>query len=723
MQSPAIFGGMNHLNAQQGMMNRLTHQHAYASSQHSNGVMTAGNSPDTNTSSLEFGAPRPPPNHQPQRPQETASGSMPHASHSGFHDRNHYHHQQQQQQHASQPGAMPNGDMYGKHSNGVIDGPNGLITPIQSGEIMASNMNLQMGSNGNSNSMHPPGSAHAPPEGGYAINYKGEVIFTPLLSPAITQPSDSKLPSPLQFERHEGGLGQSTNHKGPPHDPESHYQAQLYELQQKQKQIQDQLDEISRTHPSPFISPMMHAQMNGGDQSVGSQGQGSIRSGVSNLRTPTSHTTPNSDFFSPLTSPALNPVKGHHPHQQHPPTRVFRQGTSTASGGSGTGDTQPDPSSSGGFGSVLSSPFLNGTPMMRASHHDRRGSNSLEQTLSPALLPQPESWMPQTQGHLSHQSSPQQPMNAAGLNVLTSQSYVDELARMINCQDNQVQQTGGANQGDMEAQQQQQQQQQHSQSARQAQAGPSSTSSRKRASTVGKSPRVRPSRSSLGRTRPSPMMKPTQRPGRGGSSTVPPSPLVSAFSATSPVAMPAALARANGAPHGQQGGDGLTSNDSHTSDSLSPVDLSQMIMPPPPPPLHAPISSGTVHSIKNGAHVAPITPSALMQLGPAAFYHSKNSGMDLGASHMNSTQRAVDQLPPGSDFAEPMNAEDANGHEILREVEMEPPSGSTSRIERPKLKFQQLSAKWSATLKAIKPTGKPRFSSVEKPACADDQTI
>lgn len=190
MQSPAIFGGMNHLNAQQGMMNRLTHQHAYASSQHSNGVMTAGNSPDTNTSSLEFGAPRPPPNHQPQRPQETASGSMPHASHSGFHDRNHYHHQQQQQQHASQPGAMPNGDMYGKHSNGVIDGPNGLITPIQSGEIMASNMNLQMGSNGNSNSMHPPGSAHAPPEGAMQSTTRAKssslhFFLLPLLNPVI----------------------------------------------------------------------------------------------------------------------------------------------------------------------------------------------------------------------------------------------------------------------------------------------------------------------------------------------------------------------------------------------------------------------------------------------------------------------------------------------------------------------------------------------------------
>jgi hypothetical protein len=536
-------------------------------------------------------------------------------------------------------------------------------------------------------------------DGTFAINQKGEIVFTPLLSPAITQPSDSSntsphfassgsssreaiysTPSSLQQQGGSNGTGSFDQH------------AQLQALQEQQLNIQRQLDAIQRSQQqaqqqqqqkhhhnqqqqssqhhqlhqpqgqqglqnSPYVSPMINPQPNGG---FGYQS--------SSRGTSTSHPTPNSDFFSPLTSPALDPVQmGFRSSQNTNPSvqQARNQG--------GHARERSTPSAiSPGYVNGINNQY-NGMPMMKVPD---RSNVTLDQTLSPALLPQPDAWKHQTQP--SNLGSP-------------SQAYLEELARMINSQEQS--QAGFMSSGDVG--QGQAGETPSSMSAVTAQSNaalPSAGSigiqehmaARRRAATVGKSPALRPSRASTGRTRPSPMMKPTHRPGRGGSSTVPPSPLVAAYT---PPTMPSS-ARAS-----HFGGRG---EDSIGSESLSPVDLSQMIMPPPPPP------SQSLSKAKNviKGKVAPITPATLMQMGQTV--HSTS-----GPRRSSAVMSNRDGL--GVSLTEDDQEEGHSGSSCGT-----PKSGKRSLsdvAEEPKTRFERLAAGWSASLRALRPTGKSVLSS------------
>ena len=523
-------------------------------------------------------------------------------------------------------------------------------------------------------------------DGTFAINHKGEIIFTPLLSPAITQPSDSSNTSPhFGSNASSNGAGgrdlsystssSSQQQSGSIHGGSFDQHAQLQALQQQQLNIQRQLDAIQRSQQqqqqqqqqqnqqerqssgqsqqgmqnSPYVSPLINPQPNGG---FGYQS--------SSRGTSTSHPTPNSDFFSPLTSPALDPV------QMGFRSNHLNSSAQQQARNQGHARERSTPSAmSPGYINGMNNQY-NGMPMMKVPD---RSNVTLDQTLSPALLPQPDAW--------KHQ--PQSSGSGPGSNSSTSQAYLEELARMINSQE---QPTSGPMNGEMG------QPGDMTNNAAQAGAGMPSAgnigiqehmAARRRAATVGKSPALRPSRASTGRTRPSPMMKPTHRPGRGGSSTVPPSPLVAAYT---PPTMPLS-SRAS-----QFGGRG---EGSIGSESLSPVDLSQMIMPPPPPP------SQSINKTKNviKGKVAPITPATLMQMGSTVL---SNSG------------------PRRSSVA--MNLKDGSGVVVDGDEQEEEHSGSSCGTpksgkrslsdvaEEPKTRFERLAAGWSASLRALRPTGK-----------------
>lgn len=135
-----------------------------------------------------------------------------------------------------------------------------------------------------------------------------------------------------------------------------------------------------------------------------------------------------------------------------------------------------------------------------------------------------------------------------------------------------------------------------------------------------RSPALGPHRSGSGKTRPSPMIKPSQRPGRsnlGNSTSVTSSPLVNASigSHQSPAVLLAGTYSAN------------TMDGSTGSGSLSPVDLSSILMPPPPVPQQK----------ESTANFAPITPATLMQLSSV-----------LPSQESTVTPRAIQETPRGT---------------------------------------------------------------------------
>jgi len=516
-------------------------------------------------------------------------------------------------------------------------------------------------------------------DGTFAINQKGEIVFTPLLSPAITQPSDSSNTSPhfgsngsssgrdarssSGMPNHHGGNGNSMG----PSSLDQH--AQLRALQQQQLNIQRQLDAIQQSqqqhqqqqgrqsqmaHSSPFVSPMLNAQSNGTGGFNGGY-QTSSRGGTS-----TSHPTPNSEFFSPLTSPALDPVQ-----------MSFRSNTANQNTGNlprSRGHTRENSIStamSPGYATGVNNQY-NGMPMMKVPD---LSNVTLDQTLSPALLPQPDAWK-----HQPQMTAPN------GANSSSSQAYLEELARMINAQD-QLQVSGGtgsqAANGDVGLGSDQVA---NNASSLAGNIGlQEHMAARRRAATVGKSPALRPSRASTGRTRPSPMMKPTHRPGRGGANTVPPSPLVAAY--TPPIVPSSARG-------GQLDGRGEGSG---ASESLSPVDLSQMIMPPPPPPSQ--IGNKTRQVIKG--KVAPITPSVLMQMGSSV--HANGASRRTNVV-IQTNEQSIDVY--NNDDEEEQQSGSSCGT---------PKSGKrslTDVAEEPRTAFEKLSAGWSASLRALRPSGK-----------------
>jgi hypothetical protein len=489
-------------------------------------------------------------------------------------------------------------------------------------------------------------------EGTFAINRKGEIVFTPLLSPAMGSPSTVGSGSRGSPNFVTGSYGSNPSQQGLAQQIQQQQQqkngkdvlgmdqqAQLHVLQQQQLAIQKQLDMIQRQQAqaqqqqvagSPFLSPMINPQGTTGTFTAPYQG--------SSRGTSTSHPTPKSEFFSPLTSPALNPVQ-----------MGFRSGSQQGSqsmhqGGQGHVMNNEHMRHRSLSGAVAPSPVVQGGMMNNSRFPPpTRSGSGMEQTMSPALLPQPDAW---------RQTQP-----------MTSQAYLDELAKMINGngQEQGLGMSMDYTNGEYGLAQDQAVQ-------------------KRKNSTVGKSPALRPSRSSAARSRPSPMMKPTQRPGRGGANTVPPSPLITAYT---PMVAPASARMAT------------FDNEHFQSESLSPVDLSQMIMPPPPAPLQA----GRSSKHPGQGRVAPITPATLMQIGPPSqtalgtrvIAHKKG-----GMSETNSS---------GSGRS---NMADVHEEDVGDSLEGTPRSGKRSLedvAEEPGQSFDKIAAGWSASLQALRPNG------------------
>ncbi|KAJ9105492.1 hypothetical protein QFC21_001863 [Naganishia friedmannii] len=451
-------------------------------------------------------------------------------------------------------------------------GPSAMPTPAQSGEMMP-NMHTELVS------PLPLGTGYEGGEvaGEYSINERGDILFTPLLSPAITHHGGSLHTSPqFAVESNQGHThGQTSTTTDTQRRLESiqmqqmNLQRQLDELQQQQRQQQDQNSQSQMhqyqhqqqiyhqpqqrqtqpqdpNHTGSYVSPMVYPQT---QTNLGSAL--SLTTGTP-LQGPSPATSNHQEFFSPLGSPALGPVN-------HGPSVRKRHRSSLSNA------TSP---------ALINTNHLPQYPPSR---------NAEAATVSPALLPQ---------GALHAQRF----MNMDGNN----QAYLTEWAKLLSdnsstssSQISEVSIPSPVHRKPAELGAQSQHDghlENYNMHSRQMNARPSST----------RSPALGPHRSGNGKTRPSPMIKPSHRPGRsnlGNGNSVTSSPLVVATNGThySPAIMP--------------GGhliDGF-SNGSAGSGSLSPVELSSILMPPPPPPPH--------RTQGNSAKFAPITPAALMQIG------------------------------------------------------------------------------------------------------------
>jgi hypothetical protein len=275
------------------------------------------------------------------------------------------------------------------------------------------------------------------------------------------------------------------------------------------------------------------------------------------MQGPPSHAS-TQEFFSPLGSPALNPV-----HNGKPLRARHRSGPSS---------TTSPVSAQGNF----------------APPYHPQGNDT---TLSPALLPQG--------GH-----HVQRFIDANG------QAYLTEWAKLLadnastpNSQNSDASASSPVHRTDGQL--------------------PGDSNQHRNGRTVStRSPALGPHRSGNGKTRPSPMIKPSQRPGRsnlGNSTSVTSSPLVNATNGShfSPAMLLAGMQSASGTIDGSTG-----------SGSLSPVDLSSILMPPPPVPQRK-------ESVT--ANFAPITPATLMQL----------SSVPIPSSQENTvTPRAIQEQTP-----------------------------------------------------------------------------
>jgi hypothetical protein len=369
------------------------------------------------------------------------------------------------------------------------------------------------------------------------------------------------------------------------------------------------------------------------------------------LQGPSPATSNNQDFFSPLGSPALGPV-------QHgaPVRKRHRSSLSNA--------TSP------------ASIHMSQLPQYPPSRIPEAG------TVSPALLPQ---------GALHAQRF----MNMDG----NSQAYLTEWAKLLSdnssTSSSQISEAsvpspvhrkpaelGAQAQFDGHIEN-------HSLPSRQINARPSST----------RSPALGPHRSGNGKTRPSPMIKPSQRPGRsnlGNGNSVTSSPLVVATNGTT--CSPAIMS-------GGHLVDGF-SNGSAGSGSLSPVDLSTILMPPPPPPPPPQRTDG--HLTK----FAPITPAALMQIGavgglsvlqesahtPRAVHESTTSRHTRNSSQSyTQTSQSQSQTPKAEQATLP-NVETTGSLDVI--AKHQTPVGQSGLISAIALE----------RLRAIKPGGKGSHS-------------
>lgn len=338
------------------------------------------------------------------------------------------------------------------------------------------------------------------------------------------------------------------------HQPEtgsSETQRQLQAIQMQQMNLQRQLDQLQQQtqyqqHTQPYVSPMINPQM---QNNYG--GALALTDGTPLQGPATAQSNPQ-EFFSPLGSPALNPI-----HHGVPARGRHRLSISnTTSPASAQGNILP--------------------PFSTSQVNDTA-------TVSPALLPQGGSHHVQRFMNMdtNGQAYLTEWAKLLGDNATTPNSQTSEASASSPLHRNTIE-LGSQISGDQAPA--------NHQHHRQSNTRPPST----------RSPALGPHRSGNGKSRPSPMIKPSQRPGRsnlGNNSSVSSSPLVTASIGSNQ--SPAVL---NGGLHSATS----TADGSNGSGSLSPVDLSTILMPPPPVPQRR--DSGLTS-------FAPITPATLMQIG------------------------------------------------------------------------------------------------------------
>ncbi|WWC85219.1 uncharacterized protein L201_000078 [Kwoniella dendrophila CBS 6074] len=418
-------------------------------------------------------------------------------------------------------------------------GMGGMPTPGPSGELIPQSRQEAM------SPMHLEMLARAQSEFG------GDPNMLPLLSPALSHSTSTSFNSPstqvaFNSQPPSGHLNSNGANKSPLEqlqEQQRQFQEQLAVLQQRQLEMQATAAAVvAASSNSPFI---------GSNPSSAGPSRAATTPGV----------TPNSSFFSPLTSPALeasNRMQQQHMHRQHFSPAFNTQQSRT-----------PHPLS------ALSSPALNPVG----------SSGGAQQTLSPALGPQ------------------------TGAD-LSDPDYLRALVGMLD--------------GDPQNIGQPAQQVYHSPSIASSSSAGHSTILASPALIPTNSSGTGPHRHSLpAKSRPSPMLKPTnhrshQRIPSGtpimnanGAYSVPTSPAIQKFHPNPPQSgmvnmgylPPSAIDHRNLAP--------APSGASMSSASTpSPVDLSH-IMPPPPVP-----SSNSSSKSKKGG-VAPMTPASLMNLSSA----------------------------------------------------------------------------------------------------------
>lgn len=446
-------------------------------------------------------------------------------------------------------------------------------------------------------------------------------MFTPLLSPAVTQ-HGSHYPSPQFNDTSQGMASTSSSGAGD-------QQTQLQAIQMQQLNIQRQLDDLQRQQshtshssqspqnqainqsqqqpsmPRNSMPPHMMQQQQQQHQQQ-QQPQGNMHTYNPHESSPyvsplvharaddpnSNFPTPTSEFFSPLTSPALNPVNSY---------------------GARVGVVQHRQSSSAGS-------------RVGPTRHGRL-SEGMQQTISPALLPQIDGNMINVpglhDGGNGGGNNDQFNSNSSGsgngshsndnnltewVNFLGSSAEVIQtppidpslesrnLANSPSIMMNPGTTNGGGHFSGINSP-----------------SHPFSRSTAQERTTNGRSPSLGPHRSTAsGKTRPSPMIKPTHRQNRGsgkGHISVPESPLVAAFTSSS-CSTTDNSSMANKGTFIDSGT--ANTNGSIGSGSLSPVELSAILMPPPPIPAHV------HHQLQPGPPgqaLAPMTPAALMQLG------------------------------------------------------------------------------------------------------------
>ncbi|WVW83438.1 hypothetical protein I302_105459 [Kwoniella bestiolae CBS 10118] len=452
-----------------------------------------------------------------------------------------------QNENGNQEGSGPKLRHRGSLDRNWTPGLGGMPTPGPSGELIPQSRQEAM------SPMHLEMLARAQSEFG------GDPNMLPLLSPALSQSTSTSFNSPstqIAFSSqppsahpHSNGANRSPLEQL--QEQQRQFQEQLAVLQQRQLEMQATAAAVvAASNSSPFVG--------GSNPSSAGPSRGAT--------TPGAGVTPNSGFFSPLTSPALeatNRVQQQHMHRQHFSPAFNAQQSRT-----------PHPLS------ALSSPALNPVG----------SSGGAQQTLSPALGPQ------------------------TGAD-LSDPDYLRALVGMLDGDPQSIGQPAYPN---------------YQSPSIGSSSGTSQSTILASPALIPTNSGTGPHRHSLpAKSRPSPMLKPTnhrshhQRVPSGtpmnanGTFSVPTSPAVQKFHPNPPSNMlnmgylpTSAIEHRNLAP---------SAASMSSASTPSPVDLSHM-MPPPPVPTNG------ITKTRNG--VAPMTPASLMNLASAPVIENNHMRID-----------------------------------------------------------------------------------------------